>query len=48
MSDDAQIPSTTDPLDEAGGRALVVAWQASGLSGAAFCGAHNLRAQRRH
>lgn len=46
MSDDPAIPSTTEPLDEAGGRALVEAWRASGLSGAAFCRQHNLRAQR--
>jgi hypothetical protein len=48
MSDDVQIPDTTDALDEAGGRALVEAWRASGLSGAAFCRARNLRAQRLH
>lgn len=48
MSDDVQIPSTTDPLDEAGGRVLVEAWRASGLSGAAFCRQHNIRAQRLH
>jgi hypothetical protein len=48
MSDDVQIPDTTDALDEAGGRALVEAWRASGLSGAAFCRAQNLRAQRLH
>jgi hypothetical protein len=48
MSDDVQIPPTTDPLDEAGGRALVEAWRASGLSGAAFCRQRNLRAQRLH
>ncbi len=48
MSDDAKIPPTTDPLDEFGGRALVEAWRASGLSGAAFCRQHDLRAQRLH
>lgn len=48
MSDDTKIPPTTDPLDEAGGRALVEAWRVSGLSGAAFCRQHNLRAQRLH
>lgn len=48
MSDDAQIPSTTEPLDEAGGRALVEAWRLSGLSGAAFCRQHHVRAQRLH
>jgi hypothetical protein len=48
MSDDTAIPPTTEPLDEAGGRALVEAWRVSGLSGAAFCRQHNLRAQRLH
>ena len=48
MSDDPIIPPTTDPLDEAGGRALVEAWRASGLSGAAFCRQRHLRAQRLH
>lgn len=48
MPDDTQLPPTTDPLDEAGGRALVEAWRASGLSGAAFCRQHDLRAQRLH
>jgi hypothetical protein len=48
MSDDTKIPPTTEPLDEAGGRALVEAWRVSGLSGAAFCRQHNLRAQRLH
>ncbi len=48
MSDDTEIPPTTEPLDEAGGRALVEAWRVSGLSGAAFCRQHNLRAQRLH
>ena len=48
MSDDPIIPPTTEPLDEAGGRALVEAWRVSGLSGAAFCRQHNLRAQRLH
>jgi hypothetical protein len=48
MSDDQQLPSTTDSLDEAGGRSLVEAWRSSGLSGAAFCRQHNLRAQRLH
>ena len=48
MSDDPTIPPTTEPLDEAGGRALVEAWRLSGLSGAAFCRQHNLRAQRHH
>jgi len=43
------LPSpTTDPLDEAGGRALVVAWQASALSGAAYCRQHGMRPQRLH
>jgi hypothetical protein len=46
MSNDDQLPSTIKPLDEAGGRALVQAWQSSGLSGAAFCRQHHLRAQR--
>lgn len=46
MSDDDQRPSTLKPLDEAGGRALVEAWRSSGLSGAAFCRQHHLRAQR--
>lgn len=46
MSDDHSKPPTTEPLDEAGGRALVEAWRVSGLSGAAFCRQHNLRAQR--
>lgn len=48
MSDDTSIPPTTEPLDEAGGRALVEAWRVSGLSGAAFCRQRNLRAQRLH
>jgi hypothetical protein len=48
MSDNARIPPTTDPLDESGGRALVEAWRASGLSGAAFCRQHDLRVQRLH
>jgi hypothetical protein len=48
MSDDVVIPGTNDPLDEAGGRALVEAWRSSGLSGAAFCRERNLRAQRLH
>lgn len=48
MSDDVVNPPMTDPLDEAGGRALVEAWRASGLSGAAFCRERNLRAQRLH
>jgi hypothetical protein len=48
MSDATQIPPTTEPLDESGGRALVEAWRVSGLSGAAFCRQHNLRAQRLH
>lgn len=47
MSDETTIPPT-EPLDEAGGRALVEAWRVSGLSGAAFCRQHNLRAQRLH
>jgi hypothetical protein len=46
MSDDARIPPTSDPLDESGGRALVEAWRASGLSGAAFCRQHDLRGKR--
>jgi len=37
MPADASLPPTTKPLDEMGGRALVEAWRASGLSGAAFC-----------
>jgi hypothetical protein len=45
---DAVIPGTHDPLDEVGGRALVEAWLASGLSGAAFCRERNLRTQRLH
>jgi hypothetical protein len=48
MSDDVQIPDTTDAMDEVGGRALVEAWRASGLSGASFCRARNLRVQRLH
>jgi hypothetical protein len=48
MTDDTTIPPTTKPLDEAGGRALVEAWRVSGLSGAAFCRQHDLRAQRLH
>jgi hypothetical protein len=48
MTDDVQIPSTTDPLDEETGRKLVEAWRVSGMSGAAFCRLHNLRAQRLH
>lgn len=48
MSDDIPILPTTDPLDEAGGRALVEAWRASGLTGAAFCRERNIRAQRLH
>ncbi len=48
MSDDLTTPPTTEPLDEAGGRALVESWRASGLSGAAFCRTHNLRSQRLH
>lgn len=46
MPDDVQIPPTTKALDEEGGHALVKAWQGSGLSGAAFCRQHHLRAQR--
>lgn len=42
------VPITTDPLDEAGGRALVEAWQCSGLSGAVYCRQHRLRPQRLH
>ena len=41
-------PTTIDPLDETGGRALVEAWRASGLSGAAYCRMHDLRPQRLH
>ena len=41
-------PTTLEPLDEAGGRALVEAWRASGLTGAAYCRAHNIRPQRLH
>jgi hypothetical protein len=48
MSGDARIPPTIDPLDESGGRNLVEAWRASGLSGAAFCRQHDLRVQRLH
>jgi hypothetical protein len=48
MPDDVVIPGTNDPLDEAGGRALVEAWRSSGLSGAAFCRERNLRTQRLH
>ena len=49
MSDILPSPPTTiDPLDEAGGRALVEAWRSSGLSGAAFCRLRNLRPQRLH
>lgn len=46
MSDDDQLPSLRKPLDEVAGRALVEAWRSSGLSGAAFCRQHHLRAQR--
>jgi hypothetical protein len=46
MSDDDQLPSLRKPLDEAAGRSLVEAWRSSGLSGAAFCRQHHLRAQR--
>lgn len=48
MSDGPSLSPTTDPLDEAGGRALVEAWRASGLSGAAFCRSRSLRPQRLH
>ncbi len=37
-----------EPLDEAGGRALVEAWRGSGLTGAAYCRANTIRAQRLH
>ncbi len=38
MSDILPLPPTPlDPLDDTGGGALVEAWRASGLSGAAFC-----------
>ena len=47
MSDTPSRPPTTDqPLDEVSGRALVEAWWASGLSGAAYCRLHDLRSQR--
>lgn len=42
------LPTTTEPLDEARGRALVEAWQASGLSGAAYCRQQGMRPQRLH
>jgi len=48
MSDDTLIPPIIEPLDETSGRALVEAWRVSGLSGASFCRAHNLRPQRLH
>jgi hypothetical protein len=48
MSVDVPILPTTDPLDEASGRALVEAWRTSGLTGAAFCRERNIRAQRLH
>lgn len=48
MSDDPSPSVLAEPLDEAGGRALVEAWRASGLSGAAFCRSRNLRPQRLH
>ena len=48
MSDDERNTPTEDALDEVGGRALVEAWRASGLSGAAFCRRRKLRAQRLH
>ena len=47
MSDTPSQPPTTDqPLDEVSGRWLVEAWRASGLSVAAYCRQHDLRAQR--
>lgn len=48
MSDDSSPSPTTEPLDADGGRALVEAWRASGLSGAAFCRLRQIRAQRLH
>jgi len=48
MSDFPPLPPTTKQLDEEGGRALVEAWRASGLSGTAFCRARHLRPQRLH
>jgi len=39
---------STDYLDDASGRALVEAWKASGLNGAAFCWQRNIPAQRLH
>jgi hypothetical protein len=49
MSDILPLPPTPlDPLDDTGGRALVEAWRASGLSGAAFCRSQGLRPQRLH
>lgn len=48
MPDDASPPPTTKPLDEIGGRALVEAWRASGLNGAAFCRERQVRPQRLH
>jgi hypothetical protein len=48
MSDDPTILPAVEPLDEAGGRALVEAWRVSGLSGAAFCRQRHLRPQRLH
>lgn len=48
MSDDDQPTATMAVLDEASGRALVEAWRASGLSGAAFCRQRQIRAQRLH
>ena len=41
-------PPMIEPLDESGGRALVEDWRASGLSGAAYCRANNIRPQRLH
>jgi hypothetical protein len=48
VSDDPTFPPTTGHLDEASGRMLVETWRSSGLSGAAFCRQHSIRAQRLH
>ena len=49
MSDILPLPLTPlDSLDESGGRALVEAWRASGLSGAAYSRSQGLRPQRLH
>lgn len=42
------IPPVAVSLDESIGRELVECWRSSGLSGAAFCRRHGIRAQRLH